>query len=129
MQCFGGASTQRQIGSSKPTVRDIVRERGIFDIEQKRHDFAALTFFRSSLAFFASFAQEVNAQKGFSPSEIGVFGQDGVLKFSPSWSSAKSLFTLAESCTVSSSLLGHHLLFLGIDLAAIGICISKRHLS
>lgn len=88
MQCFGGASTQRQIGSSKPTVRDIVREHGILDIEQKQHDFAVLPFFRARLAFFADFAQEVKAQKGFSPSEIGVFGQDGVLKFSLSWSSA-----------------------------------------
>lgn len=88
MQCFGGASTQRQIGSSKPTVRDIVREHGILDIEQKRRDFAALTFFKARLAFFSNFAQKVNAQKGFSSSEIGVFGQDGVLKFSLSWPSA-----------------------------------------
>ena len=88
MQCFGGASTQRQIGSSKPTVRDIVREHRTLDIEQKQDDFAAVTFFRARLAFFANFAQEVKAQKGFSPSEIGVFGQDGVLKFSLSWSSA-----------------------------------------
>jgi hypothetical protein len=47
-------------------------------------------------AFCVNFAQEVKAEVGFSPGEIGDFGQTGVFKFSLSFLSAKGFSRLAD---------------------------------
>ncbi|KAH0294678.1 hypothetical protein KCU62_g172, partial [Aureobasidium sp. EXF-3399] len=54
-------------------------------------------------AFSAEFAQEVKAEVGFSPCDIGVFGQTGVFKFSLSFLSAKGFSQMAEQRSPLSS--------------------------
>lgn len=56
----------------------------------------SVTFYNIDHAFCDNFAQEVKAEVGFSPGEIGVFGQTGVFKFSLSFMSAKGFSKLAE---------------------------------
>ena len=78
-----------------------------------------MTFFSFNAAFSAEFAQEVKAEVGFSPCDIGVFGQTGVFKFSLSFLSAKGFSQMAEQLSPLSS--ANTCSFWEIMLAAIGI--------
>jgi hypothetical protein len=64
--------------------------------EQSTRDCESATFCMIDSAFCVNFAQEVKAEVGFSPGEIGDFGQTGVFKFSLSFLSAKGFSRLAD---------------------------------
>lgn len=117
--CFGGKHTQRQIGSRKPTARDVVGEHSKLVTEQTKADFGCSTFYSASTAFSVEFAQEVKAEVGFSPCHIGVFGQIGVLEISLSSLSAKGFSQMAGQWSPLSS--ANTCSFWKIMLAVIGI--------
>jgi hypothetical protein len=74
----------------------VVGEHSEFVAEHTTRNCESATFCIIDNAFCVNFAQEVKAEVGFSPGEIGVFGQTGVFKFSLSFLSAKGNPQLAE---------------------------------
>ena len=119
MWCFGGKHSQRQIGSRKPTARHMIGEHSELVTEQTCEEFECVTFSSFGAVFSVEFAQEVKAEVGFSPCNIGAFGQTGVFEFSLSFLSAKSFSHMAEQRSPLSS--ANTCSFWEIMLAAIGI--------
>jgi hypothetical protein len=74
----------------------VVGEHSELVVEQTMRKCESVTFCIIGNAFCDNFAQEVKAEVGFSPGEIGVFGQTGVFKLSLSFLSAKGFSQLAE---------------------------------